>query len=87
MPFLWLEVEDPAGPDSDRGVIEAGTIALLSNLDRAPIDVPSPGWLGRCARDRFIRESGLWNVRHVQDEPVAAFLAILARRAAEIETA
>jgi hypothetical protein len=78
MPFLWLGVDDPAGPESDRGVIEAGAIALLSNLDRAPIDAPSAGWLGRRADSRLVRESGLWNVNHVQDLPGGSFLDVFA---------
>jgi hypothetical protein len=67
MPFLWVTVNDPPSPSSDRGVIEAGAIALLSNLDRPPIDPPSPGWLGRRAQRPLIRDSGLWNVDHVRD--------------------
>ena len=31
MPFLWLEVPDPPGPDSLRGYIERNAIVLLSN--------------------------------------------------------
>jgi hypothetical protein len=79
MPFLWLGVDDPAGPQSDRGVIEAGAIALLSNLDRAPTDAPSAGWLGRRAGSRLVRESGLWNVNHVQDLPQGSFLDVFAQ--------
>jgi hypothetical protein len=65
MPFLWVAVGDAPGPGSDRGVIEAGTIALLSNYDRPVIDPPSPNWLGHQARSERIRSSGLWNVNHV----------------------
>lgn len=80
MTLLWLEVDDPAGPASDRRVIEAGAIALLSNLDRAPIDAPSAGWLGRCASHRLVRESGLWNVNHVRDPPEGPFLNVFGDR-------
>lgn len=38
---LWLDVPDPPGATSDRGLIEAGTVALLSNLERPAID-PRP---------------------------------------------
>jgi hypothetical protein len=82
MRFLWLDVDDPVGPKSDRRLIEAGAIALLSNLDRAPIDASSPGWIGHHADRRRVRESGLWNVNHVQDPPDGAFLDVLARRLA-----
>jgi hypothetical protein len=77
MPFLWLAVDDPPGAGSDRGVIEAGAIALLSNLDRKPIDPPSATWLGRCAARDAIRRSGLWNVNHVADAPKEDFLTVL----------
>lgn len=50
MPFLWLKVEDPAGPDSMREYIKKNAIALLSNYYRQPIDEASTTWLGRyCA--------------------------------------
>lgn len=79
MPFLWLEVDDPPSRLSDRGAIEAGAIALLSNHDRPAIDPPSPQWLGRHADRRLVRESGLWNVDHVARPAADTFLATLAR--------
>jgi hypothetical protein len=79
MPFLWVAVEDPPGPGSDRGIIEAGAIALLSNLDRKPIDPPSGSWLGRRSARDVIRRSGLWNVNHVADASNRDFLAVLER--------
>ncbi len=83
LPFLWLAVDDAPGPESERGVIEAGAVALLSNFEREPIDPPSPGWLGRRAARPLVRESGLWNVRHVQDPPDGRFLEVLAARVRE----
>jgi hypothetical protein len=80
MTFLWLDVDDPVGPESHRGVIEAGAIALLSNLDRAPIDSSSTGWIGHHANRRLVRESGLWNIKHVQDSLEGAFLDAFAGR-------
>jgi hypothetical protein len=77
MPFLWIGVDDPPSPASNRGVIERGSIALLSNLDRDPVDAPSPQWLGRRAERREIRASGLWNVNHVHEEPDLRFLSVL----------
>ena len=67
MPFLWVEVDDPPGPSSERGVIERASIALLSNFAKAPIDPASPTWLGRQSTRATIRESGLWNVNHARD--------------------
>ena len=46
MPFLWVAVDDePGASNSDRGVIERGAIALLSNVTPPATDPPSPGWL------------------------------------------
>jgi len=79
MPFLWVAVEDPPGRNSDRKVIEANAIGLLSNLGRPPIDPPSPNWLGRWADREAVRESGLWNVDHVDEGYDPAFLDLLER--------
>ena len=67
MPFLWVEVDDPPGPASERGLIERGVIAVLSNFAGLPIDPPSSTWLGRRSAREAIRTSGLWNVNHVRD--------------------
>ena len=53
MPFLWLAIEDTAGPDSLRCYIERNSIALLSNYEKPPLDPPSRHWLGHyCDRER-----------------------------------
>ena len=79
MPFLWLEVDDAPGSASDRGLIERGSIRLLSNLGKPPIDPPSSGWLGRHAPSRLVQASGLWNVRHVDQQVDEEFLGTLGR--------
>ena len=79
MHVLWLPVDDPPSSASARGVIEAGTIALLSNVDRSPVDPPSSGWLGRYADRDAVRKSGLWNVNHVLDAPDPQVLVELER--------
>jgi hypothetical protein len=66
-PFLWLDVDDDPGADGDRAFLERNAIALLSNFERDAIDPRSDGWLGRYSRSREIRESGLWNVNHVDE--------------------
>lgn len=71
MPLLWLGVPEP----EDRSTIHRDLIALLSNLDRDPVDPPSPTWLGSSAEDQAIRASGLWNVEHVDEQPDGAGLA------------
>jgi hypothetical protein len=71
MPFLILPVEDEPGPLSDRGLIERGSIALLSS---GTDDKPSPTWLGRWANREVIRRSGLWNVDHIGEAPTKTLL-------------
>jgi len=77
MPFLWVNVDDEPHRESARGVIESGTIALLSNFDREPIDQASSGWLGHHANRDAVKASGLWNVNHVAGPPINDFLPVL----------
>ena len=80
MPFLWLNVDDAPGPESQRGVVERNAIALLSGGgdERPPLDPPSESWLGRyCDRDA-VRRTGLWNNRHVGERYDPSFLDVLA---------
>lgn len=65
LPFVWLEVDDEPGPDSDRAYLERNLIALVSNFDTDPIDPRADDWLGQHSPLPEIRESGLWNVDHV----------------------
>lgn len=78
MPFLWLPVPDEPGPLSDRAVIEAGAIALLSRRSNPDADPPSAEWLGRWSSRDTVRESGLWNVRHV-DGPRREVISVMDR--------
>lgn len=76
MPFLWLEVDDPAGPNSLRGYIEKNAIALLSNFPFVStpkekthcVDPPSDERLGRWAKNERVAKSGLWNSNHVDED-------------------
>jgi len=77
MPMLWVPVEDPPGPGSDRASIERGCIALLSTATNPAADPPSPSWLGTNSDRPAITASGLWNVRHVHDQPDPAALEVL----------
>jgi hypothetical protein len=69
-----------------RGYIERNAIALLSNYNKAPLDPPSPGWLG-CHYNRpgvrdaglRVRTSGLWNSNHVDEIYDPVFLDELER--------
>jgi hypothetical protein len=76
-PFLWVDIDDEPGADSDRAFVERNAIALLSNLDGQSLDPRSDGWLGRYSRSQAIRESGLWNVNHVEERHDADFLDVL----------
>lgn len=72
MPFLWLNVDDPAGPQSQRAYFERNSIVLLSNYGKlgtaGAIDPPSANWLGMHCKNVKIRQSGLWNDKYVQEE-------------------
>lgn len=84
MPFLWLDVGDIAGADSERGIIERGSIALLSNWQKEPLDPPSDSWLGNhCNRER-VRRSGLWNSNHVDEAYDRGFLDVLESRVMQV---
>lgn len=77
MQVLCLPLEDQAGADSLRGVIERNTIALLSNANKVAIDAPSVNWLGHhCSRER-VRRSGMWNQNHVDETYKPSFLNTL----------
>jgi hypothetical protein len=74
MPFLWLAIDDEAGPESLRGNIERNAIALLSNCNKSPLDPPSQGWLGHHSDRERVRKSGLWNQNHVEEPYAPDFL-------------
>ena len=74
MPFLWLGVNDPPGPNSSRGFIERNAIALLSGYRWPVIDSPSPEWLGQYSDRERVRLSGLWNNNHVDETYDPSFL-------------
>ena len=77
MPFLWLTVEDPAGPESDRDLLERNSIALLSGYRSRASDSPSPEWLGISSDREPVRHSGLWNNRHVDSPYDPSFLDLM----------
>lgn len=87
LPLLWVDVPDPSGPDSARGMIESNMIALLSNLGREAINPASPAWLGRFADRQAVRDSHLWNVNHVDGAYDASFLDVLEHRVAQTSSA
>ena len=75
LPFLWIQAEDKASPNSIRAVIERNTIALLSNFNKHEIIDPStPNWLGLHSPSERVRHSGLWNQNHVDEDYDPQFL-------------
>lgn len=84
MPFLWVAIDDPSGSESIRKVLERNAIALLSNFRREPIDLPSRSWLGLNSVQPKVRESGLWNVDHVDQEFAESFLVEFRHRVDEM---
>ena len=76
-PFLWVNLNDEPSSDSERAYLERNAIALLSNFGEQTIDPRDDGWLGRYSQSREIRESGLWNVNHVDEKPGSEFLNLL----------
>ena len=87
MCFLWLAIEDEAGPESRRGYIERNSIALLSNYNKAGLDPPSQGWLGHHSDRERVRKSGLWNQNHVDEVYDLAFLDTLDRLVSDVRRA
>lgn len=78
MQVAWLEIPDDPGPESLRGYIERNAIALLSNYGREAVVPPSEGWLGHYSNRGRVRESGLWNNNHVDEQYDPEFLKVMA---------
>ena len=76
MSLTYLRIEDEPGSSSDRAYIERNAIALLSGPD-GPIDVQTSKWLGNNSAKNAIKESGLWNVRHVDEFYDKGFLGVM----------
>ena len=87
MCFLWLAIEDEAGPESRRGYIERNSISLLSNYNKPGLDPPSQGWLGHHSDRERVRKSGLWNQNHVDETYDPAFLGTLDRLVSDVRRA
>jgi hypothetical protein len=77
LPFLWVDVDDEPGPDSDRAYIERNAIALVSNFGKESIDPRDEGWLGHYSPVTDIKRSGQWNINHIEEEYDPEFLQTL----------
>ncbi len=53
-----------------RLALEAGLIATVAQCESCG---PSPGWLGQFSPKATIRRTGLWQIQHVNDRPLAMF--------------
>lgn len=78
MSFIWLGVPEL----EDRRAIEQGSIALLSNLARDPVDPPGANWLGLYGGD-VIADAGIWNLDHAEKPPEPGLLDLLRRHLVE----
>lgn len=78
MQILCLPIDDEPSPQSQRAYIERNSIALLSNCANNAADPPSHEWLGRDCDSELVRQSGLWNNRHVKEDHDQEFLRGLA---------
>lgn len=76
MSLLYLAIDDPTGPASDRAYIERNSIGLLAGKGGL-VDLPSPAWLGLSSPDQRIRLSGLWNLDFLDHSYDPKFLDIL----------
>nr|WP_240940450.1 hypothetical protein [Haloarcula argentinensis] len=85
-PLLWIRVDDEPSKNSERGFIERNTIALLSNYEKETLDPRSSTWLGKHSPKQEIRESGLWNVNHVEENYDSEFLDLLEEKVAQTTT-
>jgi hypothetical protein len=72
MSFVWMAVPEL----EDRVAIERGAVALLSNLNREPIDPPSSEWLGLYGGE-IVAGSGLWNQDYTEHLPEPQLLELL----------
>lgn len=79
LPVLCLDIADDAGPQSLRGLIERNSIALLSNYHAEKHDPMSVNWLGHDCDRPLVRQSELWNNKHVTEQYDPTFLDVLER--------
>lgn len=77
LPFLWVEVNDEPGPESDRAYIERNAIAVASNVGMDSVDPRRDAWLGHHSPVSEIRDSELWNINHVAESYDPEFLDTL----------
>lgn len=74
MDFIWMAVPEA----EDRVAIDKGTVSLLSNAGRQPVDPASENWLGHSAGESISR-AGIWNVDYTEWAPDAGVLELLRR--------
>ncbi|WP_426211723.1 hypothetical protein [Massilia sp. TWP1-3-3] len=75
LPVCWVAAEDEASAASMRAFIVRNAIALLSNRG-ASSNPPSSAWLGLQSPRSEIASSGLWNLKHIDEQYDAKFLDV-----------
>jgi hypothetical protein len=75
---IWLDVDDDAGPLSERAYLERNAIGLLSRMGVLTPATRS-SWIGQLSPDWRIATSGLWNLNHLFQKPDDDFLDRLER--------
>lgn len=84
MPFLYLSINDEARRESLRGYIERNSISLLSNFNKQALDIASNDWLGYKCDKKEVKESNLWNQKHVEESYDSDFLDVFEKLVAEM---
>lgn len=77
MSVVVLGIDDPAGPESLRGLIERGAIGLFSSPEARALHPSPSNWLGHYSSREAVRSSSLWNIRHVGEGYDSGFLDIM----------
>ena len=85
LPILFLPITDAPGPDSKRSYIERNAIALLSGYAAHSVDPPSAAWLGLSSSRERVRQSGLWNNNHVDEEYSPDFVDVFGELVADVK--
>lgn len=73
MNVIWLDVDDEAGPKSERAYIERNVIGLLSRIGLLQ-NIAEPDWLGHFSADWRIASTGLWNLNYIFYRPDPDFI-------------
>ena len=65
--FRYIKVESQKARIGSKGLESS----LVGTLSHCQVCLSSPNWLGRYSPVKKIRESGLWQVQHLNDNPIS----------------